>query len=50
MAELRELLEESRKTLELCRRVEGFNIGPLPVEEPREADVAWVRGLMGAEP
>ena len=44
---LRELVEESRQTLELCRRAERFS-GPLELEEPREEDLAWVYGLMGA--
>ena len=44
---LRELVEESRKILELCKR-QGYFIGPLELEEPREEDLAWVHGLMDA--
>lgn len=39
----RELLEQSRKTLDQCRRAEAF-IGPLALEEPREGDLAHQRG------
>jgi hypothetical protein len=45
MLVLRELVEGSRQTLELCRWQEYF-IGPLALEEPGEEEIGWVRSIV----
>lgn len=42
---MREMVDESRADLNLWKRLAPL-IGPLELEEPREEDLAWVRGLM----